>query len=96
MRLTEICLLLLLRHPGGNHGGQAGDEGLAGLVSPAGLPLLLPEQRLGFTLSGLTALFSPFFPGFFFIKSGFSLGRSLPLSLTGAQGDDGGADGSLV
>ena len=55
MRLTEICLLLLLRHPGGNHGGQAGDEGLAGLVSPAGLPLLLPEQRLGFTLSGLTA-----------------------------------------
>ena len=81
MRLTEICLLLLLRHPGGNHGGQAGDEGLAGLVSPAGLPLLLPEQRLGFTLPGLTALFSPFFPGFFFIKSGFSLGRSLPLSL---------------
>ena len=47
VKLTEICLLLLLRHPGGYHGGQAGDEGLAGLVCPARLPLLLPETKIG-------------------------------------------------
>ena len=96
MRLTEICLLLLLGHPGGYHGGQAGDEGLAGLVCPARLPLLLPETKTR-VKSGCRSVWihfslSPLFTGFFFIKSGFSLSRSLPLSLslttTGAQGDN--------
>ena len=44
--LTKVCLLLLLRHPGGDHGGQPGDEGLTALVSPAALPLLLPEREV--------------------------------------------------